>query len=146
MEDFIPRAIEFAGNHTIMIVAWVAVFIGVIVTFIKSAASRVKVIDNAQLTQLLNKEHGIVVDVRSNDEFQRGHIIGSVQALPTEIKNNTASILEKHKNVPVIVVDTSGLGNEAIANQLYKNGFSRAYSLKEGIGGWRAANLPLVKH
>lgn len=146
MQDFIPRAIEFAGNHTIMIVAWIAVFVGVIVTFVKSATSRVKVIDNAQLTQLLNKENGIVVDVRSNDEFQRGHIIGSVQALPTEIKNNTASILEKHKNVPVIVVDASGLGNEAIANQLYKNGFSQAYSLKEGIGGWRAANLPLVKH
>ncbi|KAE9530998.1 MULTISPECIES: rhodanese-like domain-containing protein [Testudinibacter] len=146
MEDFIPKAVEFAGNHTIMVVAWVVVFIGVIVTFAKSATSAVKVINNMQLTQLINKEHGVVVDVRSNDEFKRGHIIGSVQALPSEIKNRTASILEKHKAVPVIVVDASGLGSEALANQLHKQGFAQVYSLKEGIGGWRGANLPLVKH
>ncbi|MGR6980734.1 rhodanese-like domain-containing protein [Testudinibacter sp. P27/CKL/0425] len=146
MEDFIPKAIEFAGNHTIMVAAWVVVFIGVIVTFVKSATSSVKVVDNAQLTQLLNKENGVVVDVRTLDEFQRGHIIGSVQLLPSEIKNNKASVLEKHKNAPLIVADASGLGSEALANQLHKQGFAQVYSLKEGIGGWRAANLPLVKH
>ncbi len=32
------------------------------------------------------------------------------------------------------------------AEQLYKQGFKQVYSLKEGIQGWRAANLlPLVK-
>lgn len=146
MEDFIPKAVQFAGNHTIMVVAWVAVFIGVVVTFVKSATSSVKVIDNAQLTQLLNKENGVVVDVRTNDEFKRGHIIGSVQVLPSEIKNHNATLLEKHKNVPLIVVDASGLGSESLANQLNKQGFAQVYSLKEGIGGRRAANLPVVKH
>ncbi|KGQ70342.1 rhodanese-like domain-containing protein [Chelonobacter oris] len=146
MEDFIPKAVEFAGNHTIMVAAWVIVFIGVIVTFAKSATSAVKVIDNSQLTQLINKENAVVVDVRTLDEFQRGHIIGSVQVLPSEIKNRNAAVLEKHKNVPLIVADAGGLGSESLANQLHKQGFNPIYSLKEGISGWKAANLPLVKH
>lgn len=146
MQEFLPQAMEFARNHTIMVIAWLAVFVAVIVTNVKSATSKAKVIDNAQLTQLINKHNGVVVDVRSDEEFARGHIAGSVQALPSEIKGKHIPVLEKYKSVPVIVVDSAGLDSVALANTLYKQGFSQVYSLKEGISSWNGANLPLVKH
>ena len=48
MEEFMPMAIAFAKNHTLIVVAWVAVFVMVIYSFIKAATSKTKVIDNAE--------------------------------------------------------------------------------------------------
>ena len=43
MEEFMPMATAFAKNHTLIVVAWVAVFIMVIFSFIKAATSKTKV-------------------------------------------------------------------------------------------------------
>lgn len=56
---------QFTANHTIMVVAWVALFIAVIINFYKGATSKFKIVDNAQATQLINKEDAVLVDVRS---------------------------------------------------------------------------------
>ena len=143
--EFMPMAIEFAKNHTLMVTAWVAVFVMVIYTFIKGATSKVKVVTNPEMTMLINKENAIVVDLRSADEFKRGHIIGSVQLTPSDIKKKNVGRIEHHKETPIVVVDANGLGANAIGEELFKQGFSRVYALKEGIAGWRGANLPLVK-
>ncbi|PJG84329.1 rhodanese-like domain-containing protein [Conservatibacter flavescens] len=143
--EFMPMAIEFAKNHTLMVTAWVAVFVMVIYTFVKSATSKVKVVTNPEMTALINKEDAVIVDLRSVDEFKRGHVIGSVQLTPSDIKKKNIGQIEQHKSSPVVVVDANGLGAANIGEELFKQGFSRVYALKEGIAGWRSANLPLVK-
>ncbi|MGC7590801.1 rhodanese-like domain-containing protein [Bisgaard Taxon 46] len=145
MQEFIPMAKEFAQNHTLMVVCWFAVFFTVIYSFIKAATTKVKVVSNAEATSLMNNEDAIVVDLRTIDEFQRGHIINSVNVLPTEIKNQNVGKIEHHKETPVIVVCATGLTSNASAELLAKQGFNRVYTLKEGIAGWRSANLPLIK-
>ena len=40
MEEFMPMATAFAKNHTLIVVAWVAVFIMVIFSFINAATSK----------------------------------------------------------------------------------------------------------
>ena len=34
----------------------------------------------------MNRENGVVVDIRSKDEFKRGHITDALHILPSEIK------------------------------------------------------------
>lgn len=102
MEEFMPMAITFAKNHTLIVVAWVAVFIMVIYHFIKAATSKTKVIDNAEAVALMNNQNAVVIDLRSIDEFGKGHIINSLNLLPTEIKNNNIGKIEQHKETPVI--------------------------------------------
>lgn len=145
MQEFIPMATEFAKNHTLMIAAWIAIFVMVIYTFIKAATSKVKIVENAEATRLMNNEDAIVVDLRTIDEFDRGHIINSINVLPTEIKTQKVGKIEHHKTKPVIVVCATGLTANTSAELLAKQGFERVYTLKEGIAGWRSANLPLVK-
>ncbi|MDY4479456.1 MAG: rhodanese-like domain-containing protein [[Pasteurella] aerogenes] len=145
MQEFIPMATAFAKNHTLMVVAWFAVFFTVLYTFIKSATSKVTTVENAEATRLMNNEDAIVIDLRTLDEFERGHIINSVNVLPSEIKSQNLGKIEHHKATPVIVACASGLSASASAELLAKQGFSRVYMLKEGIAGWRSANLPLVK-
>ncbi len=142
---FAEQLQQFVANHTIMVVAWIALVIAVVINLYKGATSKFKIVDNAQATQLINKEDAVLVDVRSDDEFRHGHIIESVHLIPSDIKGKKTQSIEKHKDHPVIVVDANGLSASGLANELVKQGFNKVYVLKEGIAGWRAANLPLVK-
>lgn len=136
---------QFFANHTIMVVAWIGLFGAVIFNLYKGVTSKVTVVDNAQATQLINKQDAVVIDVRSDDEFRAGHIIESLHLLPSEIKAHKTQSIEKYKDKAVIVIDGNGLTASGLANELVKQGFNQVHSLKEGIAGWRAANLPLVK-
>lgn len=144
--DFTVMALQFAKNHTILVVAWIAIFIMVIYQSFKALTSKVKAVDNAQLTQLINEDDAAVIDLRTLDEFKRGHIINSLQVLPAEIKAQNIGKIAQHKERPVIIVDANGIVSNNAANELIKQGFARVYVLKEGIAGWINASLPLVKH
>ena len=86
-----------------------------------------------------------VLDLRQRDDFRKGHIAGSINLLPSEIKANNVGELEKHKDKPVIVVDGSGMQCQEPANALTKAGFAQVFVLKEGVAGWAGENLPLVR-
>ncbi|QIW16650.1 rhodanese-like domain-containing protein [Pasteurellaceae bacterium RH1A] len=142
---FTQQVQQFAANHPIMIAAWVGLFVAVVVMFYKGATSKFKVIDNNEAVRLINKEEGVVVDLRSDDEFRAGHIIDSHHLLPSQIKSNNTQPIDKFKDRPVILVDLNGLTAGSNANLLVKAGFSKVFVLKDGISAWRTGNLPLVK-
>ena len=137
MQEFIPQAIEFAQKHTFLTIAWFAVLFMTLFTFFKSATQKYRVITNPEAVRLMNDEEAVVIDLRPIDEFQRGHIIGSVNVLPTEI--------EHHKEKPLIIVDVNGVSSATSAELLTKQGFEKVYVLKDGLAAWAGANLPLVK-
>ncbi|MFQ1046954.1 rhodanese-like domain-containing protein [Avibacterium paragallinarum] len=145
MQEFLPMATEFAKNHMLMVIAWVALFVMVIYSYLQAFTSKVKLIDNPQLVSLMNNQDAVVIDVRTLDEFGRGHIIHSINLLPSDIKKQSLGKLEQHKNTPIIVVCETGMSASSSANLLIKQGFTDVYTLREGIAGWRSANLPLIK-
>lgn len=145
MEEFLPQAIQFAKNHSLLVVSWVAVFVATIYVFVKGALSKVKDVNHAQAVKLINEQDAIVVDLRSQDDFKRGHIINSLQLLPSDVKNKNLGKLEHHKEQPVILVCANGMTARASGELLAKQGFTQLYALQEGIAGWNAANLPLEK-
>lgn len=145
MQEFIPMATEFAQKHTLLAVSWFAIFVMVIYTFYKGAMSKFKVITHNEVIRLINADEAIVVDLRSIEEFQRGHIIDSINLLPSEIKNQNIGKIEQHKEKAIVLVDINGVSAPASATLLAKQGFNRVFVLKEGISAWAAANLPLVK-
>ncbi|MFW0764720.1 rhodanese-like domain-containing protein [Trabulsiella odontotermitis] len=136
---------QFVSRNPILCIAWVALLAAVLFTTFKGLMSKVKVITRGEATRLINKEDAVVVDLRQRDDFRKGHIAGSINLLPSEIKANNVGELEKHKSQPIIVVDGSGLQAQSPAGDLAKAGFAQVYVLKEGIAGWSGENLPLVK-
>ena len=100
---------------------------------------------STEAVRLMNDEEAVVIDLRPIDEFQRGHIIGSVNLLPTEIKNQNVGKIEHHKEKPLIIVDVNGVSSATSAELLTKQGFEKVYVLKDGLAAWAGANLPLVK-
>lgn len=135
----------FVSRNTILSLAWVALLIAVIVMTFKSRFSKVKEISRGQAILLINKEEAVVVDIRTRDDFRRGHIANAINLTASEIKSGSFGELEKHKAQPVIVVCANGTSSRAPAENLSKAGFESVYTLKDGITGWSGENLPLAR-
>ncbi len=136
---------QFAGNHTILSLAWVVLLVLVILTTVKVMFSKVKMIGRGEATHLINKEDAVVVDVRGRDDYRKGHISNAVNVLAADIKKGSFGELEKFKSRPVIVVCATGTSAFESATQLKNAGFQRVCILKDGISGWSSDNLPLVR-
>lgn len=135
---------QFAGNHTILALAWVILLVLVIVTTVNGMFSKVKVISRGEATRLINKEEAVVVDVRGRDDYRKGHISTAINMLAADIKKGSFGELEKYKAQPLIVVCATGTSASDSAAQLNAAGYEQVYVLKEGVSGWSGDNLPLV--
>jgi rhodanese-related sulfurtransferase len=141
MEQFIT----FASNNGVLSAVWVAIVVMILVTTIKISLSPIKQISSQELTFLMNKEEGIALDMRSEKEFNMGHILDAVNLTNDKITKNGFVSLEKHKENPIIVVCSAGLSASKVANDLHKAGFARVSILKGGMGAWTGAGLPVTK-
>lgn len=136
--------IDFFQQNMILSLVWVGVLAALIGTIFKSSTAKYKTIGASELTHLINREDGVVVDIRTKDEFKRGHIAGSVHILPSDIKSGALSSIEKYKATPIIVVCKTGQTAHENANLLSKEGFENVSLLKNGMTAWNENNLPLV--
>ncbi len=136
--------IEFFQQNMILSLVWVGVFVALLVNIFKSSTAAYKEISASQVTHLMNRENGVVVDIRSKDEYRKGHITDAVHILPSDIKQGQLTGLESHKSDPIIVVCKTGQTAQESANLLAKAGFENVNLLKNGLVAWSEANLPLV--
>ncbi len=139
------QLMTFAANNAVLSMAWLAIATVLVFTMIKSKLSPVKPMNTQELTFSMNKEDGLVVDIRKDNEFKAGHILGSKQLSMEKVNNNDFQALEKAKDKPIIVVCAAGLTAVTAANKLSKAGFSKVSYLKGGFSAWQTANLPVAK-
>jgi len=141
MQEFI----DFLRANSLLSVAWIALFITIIYMTFKQMTAKYKSIDPSQLTLLINHEEATIVDVRSRDEFQLGHIAGAVHSNAIEIEKDNLAKINKHKDMPVIVVSKNEQDSAKSAEKLIKNKYTRVYVLRGGLMTWTEAKLPLVR-
>lgn len=139
------QIIEFIQLHALLCLLWVVLLVAVIYSFVMPLMSKAKGISYQRLTQIVNKEDGVVFDIRSTDQYRKGHISGAVNVPQSQLKSGPYAAYEKYQQQPVIV--TCDVGNQAasIARKLAKNGFEKVFYLQGGMNAWTGANLPLVK-
>ncbi len=137
--------IQFFQQNPLLSIAWVAIVVAIVVNMVKSASAKFKFISVNELTYSVNKENGVVVDIRTHEEFKQGHITNSLNVLPTDIKSGNLATLEKHKTDPIIIVCKNGQTAQDSAVALIKSGFENVTVLKNGLSAWNEGNLPLVR-
>ncbi len=139
------QLITFASANGMLSAVWVALVVMIIVTTIKMKMSPVKQISTQDLTFLMNREEGVVLDTRKEKEFKAGHILEAINLSSEKISKNGFTSLEKHKDKPIIVVCAAGMSAVQVANDLFKGGFTRVSVLKGGMNSWTGAGLPVAK-
>ena len=101
-------------------------------------------VSTLQATQLINQKDALVIDIRDQAEYARGHITNA-RSFPVKVLEERRSELEKLKSAPVIVSCDTGQRAGAAADKLRSLGMSDVYVLQGGINAWRDAGLPVTK-
>src|SRR5206468_13080035 len=93
------------------------------------------------LTLLINRDNALLVDLSSNQDFERGHIAGA-KHVPLSQFDPENKDLVKVKDLPVAVYCKTGTTSGQAAARLVKAGFKHVYWLGGGLNAWQQADLP----
>ena len=137
--------IDFFSNNQLLMIAWIVTAGLLVFTFIQSKLSGVKNVTTQQATLMINKQNAIVVDVRSSDEYKKGHIVNAKNITVSQIEQGKFAGIENHKETPIILVCESGNRSSSAATKLLKAGFTQVSNLLAGMNGWESANFPTTK-
>jgi rhodanese-related sulfurtransferase len=141
---FFERLPEFIAAHPLLSMGMLAVTLALVMNELSRFTQGYKNVSPAQLTQLINRENALVIDVSPAGDYERGHIVGSKHVLPSQL-DPESKLLAKVKELPVAVVCRNGMASTQAAKRLVKAGFTKVFLLEGGIGAWQGAELPLAK-
>ena len=133
--------IEFVGNHLLLATMWVATLVAIVLYQKKNSATAVT---PQRAIMLINREEGVIVDVREKKDFDTGHIVDSINIPLAKIKQRVTE-LKKHNQKPVVVVCKLGQHSGEAAKLLQQSGHTEVYRLTGGLTEWKAQSLPLVQ-
>ncbi len=135
--------IEFFGNHPTLF-ALLGLALGVIFyTEYRRADSGRYSLSTTDAVRMQNDRHALLLDVRTKDEFNSGHVVGA-QHVPLDQLAGALPRLKKFRARPVIVCCQRGAQAGRARTLLRTNEFEETYVLGGGIEAWRRDNLPLV--
>ncbi|MEY8214841.1 MAG: rhodanese-like domain-containing protein [Colwellia sp.] len=101
-----------------------------------------KDISQSQLQQIMKHDKQVVVlDVRTVEEFEEGHIPNAVNIPHKELKARLAE-LSGAKNTQVVIYCRSGRRAEVARQVLVKSGFNQLDHLSGDFNEWSSNNLP----
>ena len=118
---------------------------------VKEASKSVNEVFPWDISDRLNDQTMLIVDVREPYEFDAMHIAGSINVprgiLETACEYNyeeTVPELVKARDQQVILVCRSGNRTIFAAEVMQQMGYQYVYSLKTGLRGWADNELPLI--
>lgn len=145
MNDVLHKLPEFVSNHT----ALVALFVVILAVLIGGEVSRLfrkwKGLTPAGLTQLINRDTPLIIDLSASADFEKAHVPGAKNVAMSQFDPETQKDLSKAREMPVVLIDKDGRGVGKAANRLIKAGFARVFVLEGGTYAWQAAQLPTAK-
>lgn len=102
-----------------------------------------KQVSSKEFKKLIKNKNGILMDVRTLNEFKNGHLkeAGQLNYYSLSFKRK---LLLLPKNQPIYIYCNTGYRSERAARILIKNGYPQVYNLAQGIMEWNLNNLPVV--
>jgi len=137
------RLLEYIMRHPFLTGGTIALALAVLAYETSRARSGGESVGTMDAVRLMN-QGAVLVDVRSQGEFDAGHI-RDARHLPQDQVAGAAESLKKYKEKVIIACCESGMRSGAAARVLRTQGFSKVVNLRGGLQAWRADNLPLVK-
>ena len=110
-------------------------FILLVALLIEMKAQSVQNVDASKFKKLIESEDAILLDVRTPDEYSRGHIKNStsINIADPEFASKI-SMLQKNKTI--LIYCGSGGRSLSAANYMSQNGFKNIYNLQHGMMEW----------
>jgi rhodanese-related sulfurtransferase len=132
---------EFLINHWILSGLWLALVITLLYYLNAKAGDA---LSPQQTVMLVNREHGVILDIRDKKAFDGGHIVDAINIPSAKLKERLAE-LNKFKEKPLVVVCQLGSQSGDSIKTLEENGFTSVSRMSGGMAEWQAQGLPAVK-
>jgi len=136
------KFLEFAGNHTLLVLALMISFFVLVFAELRRKASGLVSVDPTDAVRLINNE-AMIIDLRNTEAYARGHIVNA-KNIPFDEFDAKRDKVAKFKNKPIVAVCDSGISSNKAVASLRKSGFDSVYGLKGGMTAWTTAGLPVV--
>jgi rhodanese-related sulfurtransferase len=117
----------------------------ILFSFLSGAYAQETAIIPAEFEKRLKQADVQLLDVRTSQEFNKGHINKSLQADWLQKEQFTDRVQHLRKDAPILVYCASGVRSAEAAKWLRSNGYSNVFELKGGIVQWKAEDKPIVE-
>ena len=94
------------------------------------------------LISLSNQDAALIVDLRSSEAFNSGHITASINIPLNDVSRRSNEIISSTKSI--VLVCEAGSSSTNAGETLKKEGLKDIFILRGGINEWKMSNLPLV--
>ena len=94
--------------------------------------------------QLINRERGVMIDVRDAAEYAAGHATGARNVPFDQLEQKLPGTV-KNKSVPLLLICASGARAQRALATAKKLGYEQAQVVGGGLKSWKEANLPIEK-
>jgi len=112
--------------------------------FVQDAKSRVKEQNFREVKKRLDAgEKFTLVDVREDNEWERGHLPGAVHLGKGIIERDIETAVPD-KSATLVLYCGGGFRSALVADNLQKMGYTNVLSMDGGIRDWREKHFPLT--
>ena len=136
------QLMEFAGNHPFLVSALMALTVLVIFNEIRLRAGGASV-SPADAVKLIN-DGAIVIDVRPEAQYKKGHIVNARNMALTELGQKPDAV-DKLREKTVLVCCDTGVSSGKAARLLREKGIERVANISGGLAAWQRDSLPLAQ-
>lgn len=99
-------------------------------------------VDEAKFEELSNESDAVVIDVRTEREFNDGKIAGAI-LLNINRPDFKGQVEKLDKDKTYLIYCRSGNRSRKACEVMSQMGFAKCYNLKNGINGWKKSNKPV---
>lgn len=138
------QVLHFLAGHWVLVLAFFVVLAMIVVEELKAKGQGGGTVNVDGAIRLINRDEGVVLDVRAKEQYKQGHIINAVN-VPKDDLDTSINRLQKYQHKPVVVVCERGNQSTRVALTLRKAGFVKPVVLAGGIEAWKTAKMPISK-
>jgi rhodanese-related sulfurtransferase len=111
---------------------------------VRDAKKRIKEEDIPAVKKLLDaRAKPILIDVREDSEWARGHVPGAIHLSKGIIERDIERAIPD-KNTPLVLYCGGGFRSALAADNIQKMGYRNVISMDGGWRGWTEAGLPVI--
>lgn len=88
------------------------------------------------------KKRFVLLDVRTQEEFQRGRIARSINIPVDELHESVLGLIPDKKRL-VYIYCLSGSRSSVAVNTMIKMGYTNVFEVKSGLLAWRTKEFPI---
>jgi rhodanese-related sulfurtransferase len=135
--------VKFLSDYINLALLAIAVISGLLLLW-PTLSRRGRGLSATEATHLINRRNAVVIDVRSAEEYARGHLPQARHLELGELGGKVAQIA-KNKANPVLLVCQTGQRAQRAETLLKEAGYAEVHVLQGGVDAWQQAGMPVVK-